>query len=97
MDSDTLKPVLAGIVRHLLTTAGGALVAGGYMQSSEMSAFIGGGMIVAGAIWSWWQKDGQRKAIAILAKMKPVVSEKATIAEAAKAGSDAIKEEMAKT
>lgn len=91
MDMDTLKPILAGMARHLLTTAGGALVAGGYMQSSDTSAFIGGGMVVAGAIWSWWQKEGQSKFIAILAKMKPVAAPNATKAEAVKAATEAVK------
>ena len=40
MESEALKPILAGIVRHALTTAGGALVAGGYMDSSQTSAFM---------------------------------------------------------
>jgi hypothetical protein len=59
MDMEALKPILAGLVRHLLTTAGGMLVAGGYMDSSDEASFIGGGMVVAGIIWSWWQKRGQ--------------------------------------
>ena len=96
MDSDAVQPILAGIVRHALTSAGGALVAGGYMSSSETSAFVGGGMVLAGVAWSWWQKDGQKKAIAILAKMKPVAAPTATVAEAAKSGNAAVKAEEAK-
>ncbi|WP_426608656.1 hypothetical protein [Bradyrhizobium sp. McL0616] len=69
MDSDALKPILAGIVRHFLTSAGGALVAGGYIQSSDTSAFIGGGMVIAGVVWSWWQKDGQAEVAALLKKL----------------------------
>lgn len=96
MESDALQPILAGIARHALTTAGGALVTGGYMSSNDMTAFVGGGMVVAGVLWSWWQKEGQRKIIAILAKMKPVASEGASTAAAAKAGMDAAKAELAK-
>jgi hypothetical protein len=70
MDSETLKPILAGMVRHLLTTAGGALVAGGYMQSSDMAGFVGGGMLIAGIAWSWWNKRGQSLVQAELAKLK---------------------------
>jgi hypothetical protein len=96
MDMDALKPILAGIVRHALTSAGGALVAGGYMSSSETSAFIGGGMVIAGIVWSWWQKEGQAKFIAILAKMKPVASPGASTAEAVKSADAAVKAELAK-
>lgn len=59
MDESALKPILAGLVRHGLTTLGGVLVSAGYMQSSDTAAFIGGGMVVAGMAWSWWQKRGQ--------------------------------------
>lgn len=69
MDMDALKPILAGLVRHGLTSLGGALVAGGYMQSSDTSAFIGGGMVIAGMAWSWWQKEGQAQVSALLKKM----------------------------
>lgn len=69
MDSEALKPILAGLVRHGLTTLGGALVAGGYIQSSDVSAFIGGGMVVAGIIWSWWQKEGQAEVSDLLKKL----------------------------
>lgn len=69
MDSEALKPILAGIVRHGLTSLGGALVAGGYMQSSDTAAFVGGGMVMAGVIWSWWQKEGQAEVAALLKKM----------------------------
>src|ERR1700689_2441363 len=63
MDDSTLQPILAGVARHVITTAGGALVTDGYMQSSDMTAFVGGGMVIAGIAWSWWQKEGQAKAM----------------------------------
>lgn len=96
MDTEALKPILAGVVRHFLTTAGGALVAGGYMQSSDTSAFIGGGMVVAGVVWSWWQKEGQAKFIALLAKMKPVAASTASVNEAVKAAKAAVAQEAGK-
>lgn len=74
---DSLKPILAGIVRHALTTAGGALVAGGYMQSSQTADFIGGGMVIAGIAWSWWQKEGQAEVADLL---KKVMAKKTTSA-----------------
>jgi len=70
MDTEALQPILAGLVRHGLTTVGGALVAGGYLDASQTSAFIGGGMVIAGIAWSWWQKRGQALVAAELAKLK---------------------------
>src|ERR1700743_598089 len=91
MDMDALKPILARLVRHALTSLGGMLVASGYMQSSDTAAFIGGGMVIAGMAWSWWQKEGQAKVLAIVAKMHPVVPPNATTAQAVKAATDAAK------
>lgn len=96
MDTDALKPILAGVARHALTSIGGWEVAHGYMQSSDMTAFVGGGMVVAGVLWSWWQKEGQVKFIALLAKMKPVASPGATTAEAVKAAKEAVAQEAGK-
>ena len=59
MDTDQLKSVLAGVVRHGLTTAGGYLVASGGIQSSQVSDFVGAGMVLVGIAWSWYQKKGQ--------------------------------------
>lgn len=87
MDSESLKPILAGMVRHLLTTAGGALVAGGYMQSSEQAAFVGGGMVIAGIVWSWWQKEGQAEVAAMLKK----VTAKKTVPDAVDAAKGIVK------
>lgn len=79
------------MVRHLLTTAGGALVAHGYLQSSDAASFVGGGMVIAGVLWSWWHKEGEKKFIAALAKMKPVASPSASTADAFKAAHEAVK------
>jgi hypothetical protein len=59
MDMEELKPILAGLVRHGLTSAGGYLVASGVIQSSQVSDLVGAGMVLAGIAWSWWQKKGQ--------------------------------------
>lgn len=59
MDSETFTPILAGIARHALTTAGGALVTDGVIQSSDVSGFVGAGMVLLGIGWSWWNKRGQ--------------------------------------
>lgn len=87
MDTEALKPILAGIVRHALTTAGGALVANGYMQSSQTSDFIGGGMVIAGIAWSWWQKEGQAEVAELLKK----VTKKANVTDAVDAAKGIVK------
>lgn len=69
MDSDTLKPILGLAVRHGLTSIGGMLVSSGYLQSSDTSAFIGAGMMIAGIVWSWWQKRGQAQVADLLKKV----------------------------
>lgn len=79
---DTMKTILAGLVRHGLTALGGALVTGGYMSSSSTADFVGGGMVIAGVLWSWWQKEGQARALAILARMHAVVPPTASQKEA---------------
>jgi hypothetical protein len=96
MESEVLKPILAGVVRHGLTALGGMLVTDGVMQSSEMNGFIGAGMVIAGIAWSWYQKVGQAKLVALMAKMNPVASKSATTGEAVKAAQAAAKAEVAK-
>jgi hypothetical protein len=70
MDNSVEMPTLLGLgARHALTTIGGALVTGGYLQSSELSDFIGAGMIFAGIAWSWWQKRGAQDVANLLKKV----------------------------
>lgn len=57
--NDLIKPILASTVRHALTTAAGALVADGLIQSSQTDDFVGAGLFLAGVAWAWWQKYGQ--------------------------------------
>lgn len=67
MDWQTL---LAAALRHALTTAAGALVAHGYLMSSESEQFIAAGMLLTGLFWSWYQKRGQALVQAELEKLK---------------------------
>lgn len=41
-----------GIVRHLLTTAGGMLASKGYIETSEVEIIVGGLVAIIGAVWS---------------------------------------------
>lgn len=92
MEMQILKPFLQGLARQAITALGAYL---GFTGSTE-TQFVGAGMVLAGLGWEWWQQRGQQQVIAILAKMKPVVSENASTPVAAKAGLDAAKKELAK-
>ncbi len=46
----------AGQIRHVLTTIGGALVAGGYTDESTVQQIIGGAMALVGLYLSWTSK-----------------------------------------
>lgn len=46
------KEIILGIVRHVLTFAGGILVAKGLLEQGVLAEIIGGVMTVAGGIWS---------------------------------------------
>jgi hypothetical protein len=69
MDNTTVETIGAGIIRHLITTAAGALVANGTIQSSQSQQFIGAAMFFVGIAWSWWQKSGQAEVQDMLKKM----------------------------
>lgn len=90
-----LKPILAGQIRTWLAGFGAILVHSGAIEQSDVASFtkMGTGIaiwaLVAG--WSWWQKDGQAKFIAVIAKMKPVAAPAATVGEAVKAATAAAK------
>lgn len=54
------QDVMGGLVRHLLTLGGGALVARGYIDEATASQLIGGGIALFGVVWSVAQKQGAR-------------------------------------
>lgn len=66
----TTQSILAGIVRHLVTTGAGVLVAHGYIQSSQTEQVVGAVMVLVGIGWSWWQKQGQAAVAAELDRLK---------------------------
>jgi hypothetical protein len=43
---------IQGLIRHLLTAAGGALVASGYVTSDQWTTVAGALTILAGVAWS---------------------------------------------
>jgi hypothetical protein len=47
-----LKPAILALTRQILTVAGTALVAKGYVQASEVEPLIGGLLTTVSVIWS---------------------------------------------
>jgi hypothetical protein len=48
----TQDTVLNGIVRHILTAAGGAMVARGSLAESELELAVGAVITLVGILWS---------------------------------------------
>ena len=49
---DLFKPGILALIRHTLTTAGGAFVANGYIVSSDSDALVAAIMTILGIGWS---------------------------------------------
>lgn len=47
---------ILGVIRHILTASGGALVTAGYATTDEMQLASGGVVAIVGIIWSVWSK-----------------------------------------
>lgn len=58
MQDELTKRLVAGIVRHVLTTAGGALVANGWIEAEQTTQLVGVGMTIFGLLWSMKSKRG---------------------------------------
>ena len=51
------KEQILGIVRHILTFAGGFLVVKGYLDEGLLNEAVGGALALAGTIWSIVDKN----------------------------------------
>lgn len=49
-------PEIAGLIRHALTTAGGALATHGVIEAGQVEVGVGAIMALVGIGWSIWQK-----------------------------------------
>ncbi|MGV8988156.1 MAG: hypothetical protein ACOH2H_17940 [Cypionkella sp.] len=47
-----LKPAILALIRQVLTVAGTALVAKGYVEASEVEPLIGAMLTIGSVIWS---------------------------------------------
>jgi hypothetical protein len=81
---DSLQPIAAGLLRHVLTAGGGVLLAHGYVSSSGSEQIISAGMILGGAAWSWWQKVGHAQVAADIANLRAILAQKADAARTGK-------------
>ena len=54
-----LKPAILAIIRQVLTVAGTALVAKGYVQASDIEPVIGALLTIGTMIWSVADKRGR--------------------------------------
>lgn len=54
-----LKPAILALIRQVLTVAGTALVAKGYVQASEIEPLIGAMLTIGSVIWSVADKKGR--------------------------------------
>lgn len=51
-NKETKDTVLNGIVRHILTAAGGALVTKGMLGEAQLELAVGAIVTLAGVVWS---------------------------------------------
>ena len=54
-----LKPAILALIRQVLTVAGTALVAKGYVQASEVEPLIGAMLTIGSVFWSVADKRGR--------------------------------------
>ena len=52
--------MIAGIIRHVLTTLGGGLVTSGTLSGDEVNAVIGAVVTLVGIGWSLYEKRASR-------------------------------------
>ena len=58
---DVMQAALLGVIRHVLTAAGGALVANGALTGDEVNTAVGAISALVGVMWSvlskrqWWR------------------------------------------
>jgi len=54
-----LKPAILAMIRQILTVAGTALVAKGYIEASDVEPLIGALLTIGSVIWSIADKRGR--------------------------------------
>jgi hypothetical protein len=54
------RDIILGFARHLLTAAGGFLVAKGNFDAADLDTIVGAAVTLAGAVWSALDKRGRK-------------------------------------
>ena len=54
-----LKPAILALIRQILTIAGTALVAKGYVQATDIEPLIGALLTIGSVLWSVADKQGR--------------------------------------
>jgi hypothetical protein len=54
-----MNPMLFGLLRHVLTMAGGFLVAQGYVAEGDVETIVGAVLALGGVAWSALEKRGR--------------------------------------
>jgi hypothetical protein len=54
-----LKPAILALIRQILTVAGTALVAKGFVQASDVEPVVGAVLTIGSVIWSVADKRGR--------------------------------------
>jgi hypothetical protein len=52
LEKSMLKPAIFALIRQVLTVAGTALVAPGYVQASDIEPMIGALLTISSVVWS---------------------------------------------
>ena len=47
-----MNPQISGVIRHIITTAGGALVTQGVIDSEGLNTVAGAVVVIIGVVWS---------------------------------------------
>lgn len=48
--------MVAGVIRAILTAAGGGLAAKGFVEASQVEPIVGAVLFLGGVLWSVWAK-----------------------------------------
>lgn len=56
-----MKDAILGVIRHLLTSIGGGLVAGGLATQDDLTTAIAAVMTLIGFAWSLWDKKSRQQ------------------------------------
>lgn len=54
------KAIVLGVVRHLLTSVGGAIASKGYVSGDEIDLLVGAIVTISGVAWSAYEKHARK-------------------------------------